>query len=211
MLIAAFTDIEEMSSQALEPPLSAYRRGKIEKLQNPLTIRQGIAAERLLERLLYRTVPSFTKPVELFADENGKPQLSDYPYLHMNLSHSGHYAACALSDHPVGIDVQVITAFREPLVRRCFTPAEREMLSKSQEPDRAFTLLWALKESYIKLSGQGLRIPMNSFSVEMTRENGLAVCHDAVFRFAMLEDAALAVCVPKGSDPGQLRFERIPL
>ena len=37
-----------------------------------------------------------------------KPYLKDYPDIHFNGSHSGEYLVCALSDVPVGIDIQKI-------------------------------------------------------------------------------------------------------
>lgn len=61
---------------------------------------------------------------QLAFDENGKPYLPGREDVRFNLSHSGHYAALALSDEPVGVDVEQVRSFSEALVKRVFLPAE---------------------------------------------------------------------------------------
>ena len=45
--------------------------------------------------------------------EHGKPYLSDYSDVHFNISHSGEYVVCSVSDKPVGVDIQKISKYRE--------------------------------------------------------------------------------------------------
>ena len=49
--------------------------------------------------------------------ENGKPELLSYPDIHFNLSHSGTIAVCAVSDRPVGVDVEFLGRPHRELAR----------------------------------------------------------------------------------------------
>ena len=95
--------------------------------------------------------------------ENQKPFLAAHPGIHFNLSHSGTLAVCAVSDAPVGVDVERERAVNWSLARRFFHPAELAWLERSADPDRDFTRLWTRKESYIKMTGKGLAQPLSSF------------------------------------------------
>lgn len=95
----------------------------------------------------------------------GKPYLAHYPGVHFNLSHSGSWGACALSEAPVGVDVELVRPLRQNVAGRFFTPTEQAFLARQSEPERAFFRLWTRKESFIKALGKGLTLPLNSFSV----------------------------------------------
>ena len=96
---------------------------------------------------------------------NGKPILASCPDIHFNLSHSGTLAVCAISDQPVGVDVEALQSADPDIAAMCFQSREREWMNRSNDPIRAFTRLWTRKESYLKLLGTGLSHPLNSFCV----------------------------------------------
>jgi 4'-phosphopantetheinyl transferase len=93
----------------------------------------------------------------------GKPYLPDRPGIHYNISHSGTYGVCALSDAPVGVDVELVRPLRRAVAQRFFTDVEQEFLA--QRPPEEFFRLWTRKESFTKALGKGLSLPLNSFSV----------------------------------------------
>lgn len=126
-------------------------------------------AHRLFETVLQREYPSLSSPVLLEKDENGKPFLAEHPEIYMNLSHSGRYAACALGEKPVGIDIECRRSRRKPeLVIKKFHPEEQKIYKDTEEAERErlFYDLWVLKESFMKAEGTGLLIPLNSFYME---------------------------------------------
>jgi len=59
---------------------------------------------------------------EIVLEENkyGKPYLQGYNNSHLNLSHSGEYAVCAIDDKPVGIVLEEITEFDFDIVQKVF-------------------------------------------------------------------------------------------
>ena len=87
------------------------------------------------------------------------------PGLHFNLSHSGNYAVCAVSEQEVGIDIQEIRDPRESLVKYCCTDNERKRILESSHSAAVFTVVWSWKEAFMKMTGQGLRIPPKEIEV----------------------------------------------
>ncbi len=103
-------------------------------------------------------------------DRFGKPHLEGLPGVTFSLSHSGHYAACALGQTPVGVDVQMTGSVREAVVRRQFSAQEARAIAASPDPERMFARIWTGREAYLKKLGCGLRRPLSSFRVDP--ENG---------------------------------------
>ena len=97
-------------------------------------------------------------------DGNGKPYQGTVPGLYFNYSHSGNMVACAIADAEVGVDIQKITDGSK-VKERIFCKQEL-----SENP--CFTEIWAKKESYLKLTGEGLRREMATLYVRIMQENG---------------------------------------
>lgn len=49
-----------------------------------------------------------------------------------------------------------------------FSPAESEYMNSEPDKDRAFFTIWTLKESYMKMTGQGLSLALDSFEILKT-------------------------------------------
>ena len=122
--------------------------------------------------------------------EKGKPFLLAEPSVHFNLAHAGTVAACAVSDAPVGVDVEAVAPLDKGLVSHCLTDAERAWLEGQEEPGRAFTTLWTRKESYLKLKGCGLEVEPS----EISAEPGSALGREARFFEYHLGNYVLCVC-----------------
>lgn len=98
-------------------------------------------------------------PTEIVRDGqgNGKPRFDDPALPHFSLAHSCKISAAAVSDAPVGIDVEVIRphARKEELAARFFTSDEQKAFSQSGT-DKDFLLIWTQKEALVKLHGASL-------------------------------------------------------
>ena len=95
----------------------------------------------------------------------GKPQFADnlggncgFPFF--NLSHSGKYVCCAVSDEEVGVDIQQMIPLRNfRVAERFFSEREQKALAACEERQRReqwFYELWVKKEAYAKLTGEGI-------------------------------------------------------
>lgn len=97
-------------------------------------------------------------------DAKGKLYFPLAPMLHCSVSHSGGVWLCALSQLPVGVDLQVHTVCpQERIAARFFHESERRWL-ETQPPERFFDV-WSAKESYMKYTGAGLELGLDQFSV----------------------------------------------
>ena len=87
---------------------------------------------------------------------HGKPVLRGCPDLHFSLSHSGNAVLCALDRHPVGADIEMIRRRSLEHLLSVFSDRERASIEQAASPELCFTRLWTRKESYLKLTGEGL-------------------------------------------------------
>ena len=85
---------------------------------------------------------------EIEKTPNGKPFFPTRPDVHFSLSHSKTHVLCALSDVPVGVDIESPRQISARATAYFATPEELALFNPLD--------LWVLKESYIKLIGATL-------------------------------------------------------
>jgi 4'-phosphopantetheinyl transferase len=95
-------------------------------------------------------------------DENGKPFIKDSDDINLSISHSYPFYAEAISDKPIGIDIEKIRDVNPNIAKRAFTENEREYTGSSKE---RFFEIWTKKEAYAKFTGNGLAEGFRSFDV----------------------------------------------
>ncbi len=101
---------------------------------------------------------------DIAGDEHGKPNIKGRDDLYFNLSHSGTFIVVAVADAPVGIDVQKPVIAREALIDRIASKEEQER--NSDLIKERFNLFWAMKESYAKLTGEGIGVDFKGIKAE---------------------------------------------
>jgi len=101
-------------------------------------------------------------------DEFGKPHLRN-KQIYFNISHSGNWTVLVCYINDAGIDLEKIETPSYEIMSKNFTRKEIEQIKNSDMQIKAkqFYKMWTLKESYIKMLGQGLSIPLDSFSINM--------------------------------------------
>ena len=139
--------------------LSAQRREQALKFKHELGQRLCAAAYLLLCEGL-RTEYGISELPILNYEEDGKPTLVNHPDIHFNLSHCKSAVVCALSSHPIGVDVEQIRRYNESLVRYTMNEQEIKMIEASDRPDVTFIRLWTMKEAKLKRLGTGIRKDM---------------------------------------------------
>lgn len=87
-------------------------------------------------------------------NEHGKPYIEGAPYF--SISHCKAGIAVAVSDEPVGIDIEGIRHAEDDLIKRVCSAREQQTIAESADPDRAFTRLWTQKEAVVKAQGVGI-------------------------------------------------------
>ena len=221
-----YAKISELSEQELQRALQLLpkeRIEKIERIKQKKSQLQSIYAGLLLEHAL-REQGLSGKSLTFLKNPDGKPYIAEYPELFYNLSHSKRYVALVIDEHSVGVDVEGLREGYQKLVNRFFAADEIAALQE-QWSDEYFTELWTRKESYLKATGYGMRMPLPGFSVlqERVQVNGLMAAEmleDAGYYLAtgrLEEDYYLSVCrkdvpipgAPEGLEPEQVDLKRI--
>jgi len=109
-------------------------------------------------------------------DEFGKPYLRDYPNLHYNLSHKKGAIVCAVSEEPVGVDIESVNEFNKRVAERFFTQNEQKYIFNTRKNQEVrFAKIWTRKEAYVKWIGKGMMIPFRSFDVLKTDRNDVCI------------------------------------
>ena len=103
---------------------------------------------------------------------------------------------------PVGCDVERKQKARMEVARRFFAPAEQQILLSAkteEERDLLFGRLWTLKESFLKVEGKGMAMPLDSFAMELGDPSRLAGERASQYRFQEFElpDYCASVCVKR--------------
>lgn len=138
--------------------------------------------------------PAIDKTLQEVRSEGGKPFFPDYPAFHYNISHSGGIVICGtllsepangeaphsgIVSEPIGIDIQKIPDHPKQVLGiadHFFSHEEKESLHKlldtGKEDDTKaalllFTRYWTARESYMKLTGRGLRESFRSFRPDL--------------------------------------------
>ena len=122
----------------------------------------------------------------------GKPMIPGGPEI--SISHTNGAAAVAVSDRPVGVDIECIRAVRPNLPKRVMSPKELLWYHAQKEDTKAFFTLWTLKESYYKYLGIGL--PGFPNGTSFYPENGIWRLEGSSLFFSVFQqdDCVMALC-----------------
>lgn len=176
------SDIHELLpflSQERRETMARYRfqKDRIQSALVYLLFRYGLRRSYGIEE-----IPAVLK------EKHGKPHLSDYPDICFNMSHCERAVACGFSGFPIGVDVQHLVPYKQSIAEFFMTPVERNQ-TLAGDPDREFTRLWTMKESYGKYLGSGICYPMSESPLaEGTSPEGY------IIRSHWLGDICLSVC-----------------
>ena len=132
--------------------ISEQRREQALKFRHEQGQRLCVLAYQLLKQALQEEYGITENPVFDY-NESGKPSLVGHPEIFFNLSHCKEAAACVVSDHPVGIDVESLRQYKDSLAEYCMNDDELRQIKASENPDEEFIRLWTMKEATIKLLG----------------------------------------------------------
>jgi len=196
VILVADPALTQEGFDALLPLVSKERQERIKRFRFFKDAQNALLGDVLARTEICRATGLSNNELEFSTNEFGKPFLINDPCIHFNISHSGHYIACAIADVPVGIDVELIKPIDMKIAERFFAPDEKAYITGNQQAARFFKV-WTMKESRIKWEGKGLSIPLPSFSVFDPGERG-RISYYEVFHN---DEAICHVCASKGEKP----------
>ena len=189
--IRTLPDPQEDADALAEIP--DWRRDYILRYKLPTDRKRSLGAWRLLEKALTRHGCSVR---DVTVGEHGKLICKG---VCVNLSHSGDMALCVISDVPVGCDIEQVKDAPFAVAKRVFTAKERRYLDEASNPEEAnrrFFRLWTMKESYLKMTGEGLgfspaHLEINPMSAIVLRDG---VPQNCEFYTVSLDNYEIAIC-----------------
>ena len=155
MKIYISTDIDNFDLDAALRDISSQRREQALRFKYERGRRTCVLAYQLLKQALSEEYGISENPLFSYG-EHGKPLLVGHPEIHFNLSHCREAVACAVSDRPIGIDVESIREMRDGLVHYTMNDEEQRLIAAAERPEAAFIRLWTMKEARLKLTGRGI-------------------------------------------------------
>ena len=157
----------------------AYRRDKAMRFKFQGGKSQSLGVGLLL-RLACRDFGVAGADENVVLGENEKPAFRDFPEAHFNLSHSKERVMCVISPYEAGCDVERVRGGRSRLAERFFKESENAWIRSFPEgaaQDEAFCRLWTLKECYMKVTGRGMSLSPDKFTLSMAPD-GISLDHD---------------------------------
>ena len=149
---------EDIFSDDRKAKISRYKREEDRQLS---------ACAELMLIYAVRQLQEVSIPLDIKKDERDKLFLPEIPY-YFNLSHARDFSACAVSDRPIGIDIEYFRVKNITYADRILHPEEAAMMAYISNPDekkKFFYGCWVAKESYLKNLGIGLIVRPGDFLV----------------------------------------------
>ena len=176
--------------------LKDFQKEKVERYKNDIDKARSLASSYLVNQLS-------SEP--LLFNEMGKPYYENGP--HFNVSHSGKYIVMAVSNNPIGIDIEENVEKNVAPLIRLFNEVETKMIREHAD----FYYLWCAKESLIKCMGASVSkvreipgLPLNGIKTYKGKDYQ---CKTSIF------DKHIISITREGNEPFEVKLEivnRIP-
>lgn len=157
--------VDEISTLLPAPDtwLSAPEQQRLQSLQTVSRRAQFLAGHWLARHTAAHWLGGHWSDYQLSAPEDtgpgwlAGPRGVDWRGLHVSLSHSGNWVACALAFHPIGVDVECSRRARDfaALSRWIFSDAELQAFWQlsPEAQQQCFYTQWTLREAWVKQAG----------------------------------------------------------
>ena len=157
MRVSVFDDMTQITLEEIQRllPLVSYQRREEDLKYKHLfgqfaCLKSYVMLREMLEEM------GLSHPFIFTQNEHGKPFLKAYPEVHFNLSHCQNGIIVAVSDQPIGVDIESFRNISDELIRYTMNEEEQRIIHESDDPIQTFTEYWTQKEAVFKLRGTGI-------------------------------------------------------
>ena len=160
------TQCSEQEVARLLPIVSPQRREQALRYTHTFGQFCCLKSYEMLTALLASTPYTLHPTPSFLYNEYGAPYLENGPYF--SISHCKQGIAVAVSETPIGIDIETIRPLNEGLVRKTMNDVEQTHIFSSSHPETEFIRLWTQKEAYVKMQGTGIISDMHDILCNAT-------------------------------------------
>jgi 4'-phosphopantetheinyl transferase len=168
-------DREQKEIAHLESTLSADEKARADRFHFLNDRNRFVVARGILRELLGGYLQKAPAGLEFSCGQHGKPSLAGREAstgFSFNVSHSSGLAVYAIArNRNLGIDVEHVwpESAGEDIAERHFSAREVSELRRlpPEAKVQGFFDCWTRKEAYLKATGMGLQIPLDSFAVSL--------------------------------------------
>lgn len=151
--------------------LHTEKKLRVDEYRSADDKRRSVCAHMLAVRGISEHTGLSFDEVRLAEDENGKPFCKNANAF-FSISHADDMVICAVSNEPVGIDVEKPISIKLSVTRRVCTPTELEYVfgyspaeddfkkAADEAQSRRFFEIWVKKEAFGKREGTGIAYNM---------------------------------------------------
>ena len=146
--------------------ISSDKKAKLDSYISYIDKKMGLYADLLLRITIHQDLNIENCDISFDTNIYGKPFFRNKQSFYFNISHTHNMIAVAISNNPVGIDIENTKNVNLGIAERFFCEKEIEYIKKSsQTTNRRFVEIWTKKEAYLKYLGKGLNKSLKSFNV----------------------------------------------
>ena len=157
-----------------EKVFSSVRKEKLKLITNEEVRLERVAAEILLQYAFKEY--GFDIPKEYAYDELGKPVASD---VYFSITHTVGAVMVAVSNNPVGVDLEKRRNIDEKIASRILTKEEFDFYNEHKGSEYLLDS-FVRKESFFKMTGEGINSNLTKESINdiLNQSKQVALCFD---------------------------------
>ena len=129
---------------------------------------------------------------KIINNKYGKPSYENSD-IYFNKSHTKDLSVAIIDNKSCGIDIEKIRTFNELMANKICSNEEIAFLNGVSNKDYYFTLLWVLKESFLKCVGVGLSVPMKKINFIKDNKINLEM-KNFKMKYITLNKYIIAIC-----------------
>ncbi len=152
--LTAIREIPEKDFSIASLPFGENEKERLAKIKNGARLSESLSALKCL----FELTKDVSAPLDIRRSEYGKPFFESQAAPSFSLSHSKGFAAAAIAEANLGLDIEVIEKRTrlDRIADRFFDPTELRLFIESGGEPSEFFRLWTKKEAEAKLLGTGL-------------------------------------------------------
>lgn len=163
--------------------MSPEKQQRVNKFRFVDDKKRTVAGEMLARKAIAEWCSVDETAIVFYKNEHDKPYLKDLS-CHFNISHSGDFVVCAISENEIGIDIEKIRPIDLKIAKKICTETELKYLFNGTPNENDFNpatedellsrffKLWTAKEAYGKCKGVGVdfidTLTLEYFSIELS-------------------------------------------